>query len=118
MTKKKTELKRKYDIFRHHAWAGTVLLSVLLALRIFLEISDITFIPDSIILSIGIIIVLYTLISLFLTYKYRSGISTDKNVEIKPLDIKHSEKIEKQKYKIEKKKIKNKVKLIKKKEKE
>ncbi|MBW2077158.1 MAG: hypothetical protein JRI71_06370 [Deltaproteobacteria bacterium] len=28
-----TEHKRRYDIFRHHAWAGTAFLSVLLALR-------------------------------------------------------------------------------------
>jgi len=28
-----SEYKRKYDIFRHHAWAGTALLSVLLAVQ-------------------------------------------------------------------------------------
>jgi len=28
-----SEYKRKHDIFRHHAWAGTALLSVLLAVR-------------------------------------------------------------------------------------
>jgi len=28
-----SECKRKHDIFRHHAWAGTALLSVLLAVR-------------------------------------------------------------------------------------
>ncbi len=28
-----SEYKRKYDIFRHHAWAGTAFLSVLLAVQ-------------------------------------------------------------------------------------
>ena len=42
MTQKNlNEYKRKYDVVKHHAWAGSVLLAVLVAIRGFFEISDI-----------------------------------------------------------------------------
>jgi len=31
------EYKRRYDMSRHHAWAGGILLSVLLAIRILFD---------------------------------------------------------------------------------
>jgi len=62
--------KRRYDIFRHHAWAGTVFLSVLLALRYL-----ITSFPQYIFIPLCTILIIYILISLIFTYKYRTGLS-------------------------------------------
>jgi MFS superfamily sulfate permease-like transporter len=61
--------KRRYDIFRHHAWAGTVFLSVLLALRYL-----ITSFPRYIFIPLCTILIIYILISLIFTYKYRTGL--------------------------------------------
>ena len=106
-----SDYRRKYDMARHHAWAGTVLLSVLLALRIFLEISMVSNIPDPIILSVGVILIVYTLIALFFTYKYRPGLSVEQKVlHVHPSDEVEREKIkakvEKERLKVEKKKVK------------
>jgi len=122
--KNPSDYKRKYDISRHHAWAGSILLSVVLAVRIFLEMSDIKDIPDKIILPIGIILVLYILISLFFTYKYRSGLNTEQkniiDINIKSDDLEKKKidaDLEKERLKIEKKKAKAQVKSEKKKQK-
>ncbi len=120
MNKDLKDYKRKYDIARHHAWAGSILLSLVLALRIFLEISDISNIPDIIILPIGIGFFIYTLISLFYTYKYRSGIGIEQNsIELKVVSDKSNQseidvKIKKEELKAEKKKVKAEAKKIKK----
>ena len=66
----------QYQRFHHHAWAGTVLLTILLSLRIFLEISEIT-VDDRIFLIGGLALILYILISLFYTYRYRFGAQKD-----------------------------------------
>jgi hypothetical protein len=121
MKKELTEYKKKYHAVRHHAWAGSVLLAVLLAMRLFLEISDIS-IDDRIILLIGSIVVVYTLGALFFTYKYRSGLSAEgeeKIVHIRPSpDELKSETIqadlEKECLKVEKKKTKAETKKAKK----
>jgi hypothetical protein len=108
------EYKRKYDMYRHHAWAGGILLSVLLAIRALLEISNVSDIPDFIILPIGVILVVYVLISIFFTYKYRSGLTVQqeqKVIQFKTTseDIEkekiHAE-VEKERLKVEKKKAK------------
>ena len=123
-----SEYKRKYDISRHHAWAGTVLISILLAIRIFLEISNILTITNTIniiIIIIGLILVVYTLSSLFLTYKYRDGISLSQDQKIihlhSSIDNIENDKIksrkEKEQLKIEKKKAKTELKKAKKLEK-
>ena len=120
-----SEYKRKYDISRHHAWSGTVLISILLAIRIFLEISDIPPISDTIntiIIIIGLILVVYTLSSLFLTYKYRGGISLSQEQKIihfhSSIDNIGNDKIknrkEKEQLKIEKKNAKAELKKAKK----
>ena len=104
MTQKNlNENKRKYDVARHHAWAGSVLIGILLAIRIFLEISEIN-INDWIIVFIGLILVVYTLIAVFFTYKYRSGLSAEQKniVEVKI----SSGDVEKKRLKVEKKKVK------------
>ena len=120
MTKKNiSDIKKKYAISKHHAWAGSIFLAILLAIRVFLETSEIN-IDDRIILSIGFLILVYVLLSLILTYKYRSGLTTNENI-IQPsysLDNNKNEKIKakinKERLKKEKKKSKNELKKIKK----
>ena len=117
--KKLAEYKRKYDIARHHAWAGSVILAIFLALRFFLETTDVI-IDNWIILLIGIIVIIYTLTAVIFTYRYRSGLTsqqkiievhTSSEIEKEPLKA----KAEKEKMKIEKKKAKAKLKAEKKK---
>ncbi len=121
-----SEYKRKYDISRHHAWAGSVLLALLVATRGFLELSDIK-INDTFVIVLGIILVFYTLISVFLTYRYRSGLTTeqkkivevhhhnsDDELEKKKIDS----DLEKERLKLEKKKAKAELKKAKKLKKE
>ena len=110
MTQKNlNEYKRKYDVNRHHAWAGSVILAVLVAIRGFFEISNIK-IDDRIIIAIGMILVFYILIAIFLTYKYRSGLLVEQKiveVHIKTNDLEREKlKIEKKKSKAEAKKTK------------
>ena len=68
-------------------------------------------IPDIIILPIGILLVCYVLISLFFTYKYRSGLYVEQKQVIR---IESSDEVEKQRLKVEKKKAKAEVKKAKK----
>jgi hypothetical protein len=102
-----SEYKHRYDISRHHAWAGGILLSVLLAIRILLY-------DHPIIIPIGVALIFYILVALFFTYKYSSGLATEQKT-VQEVHI-HSEntEIEKQKLKIEKKKAKAEAKLAKK----
>jgi hypothetical protein len=103
MTQKNlSEYKRKYDVARHHAWAGSVLLAVLVAIRGFFEISDIK-VDDRIIIATGMILIFYILIAVFLTYKYRSGLLAEQ--KIVEVHIK-TDNLEREKLKIEKKKAK------------
>ncbi|KAA0005457.1 MAG: hypothetical protein DRM98_04240 [Thermoplasmata archaeon] len=121
MKKDLTLYQRKYDLYRHHAWAGSILLSVLLAIRVFLQITGFKDIPDIIILPLGVILVIYILVSLGFTYKYRSGLIVEQKIVQKietPEEAfkkqKISAKIEKERLKLEKKKAKAEVKKIKK----
>ena len=112
MPKNLTEYKKKYALWRHHAWAAGLLLSALLAIRFFLEISEVKGIPNEIILIIGGLLLAYLLISLFFTYKYRSGLLVEQQ---QVLEIKtSSDEVEKQRLKVEKKKAKAEAKKIKK----
>ena len=104
MTKKDpSEYKRRYDLVRHHAWAGLGFLSIMLAIRIIF--------PDlsSILQPILVILVIYVVIALIFTYKYRAGLSVKQEVvhsseELEKEKI-HAE-VEKERLKIEKKKTK------------
>ena len=98
--------KRKYQIFRHHAWAGLGFLSVVLAFRlIFLESAQI-------LTPVILILAIYIVIALIFTYRYRMGLSAEDKVvkvdtysdEIKKEKIKAE--VEKGQLKIEKKKAK------------
>lgn len=108
------EYKRKYDMYRHHAWAGGILLSVLMSIRVLLDILGVSNIPDFIIFPIGFILVFYVLISIFFTYKYRSGLTVQQNqriIQVKTTsdDVEKEKiraKVEKEKLKLEKKKVK------------
>ena len=112
MPKNLMEYKKRYALWRHHAWAAGLLLSALLAIRIFLEISDVKDIPNEIILIIGCLLLAYLLLSLFFTYKYRSGLvaQDQQTIEIKT----SSDEVEKQRLKVEKKKAKAEAKKAKK----
>jgi len=100
-----SENKKKYHMARHHAWAGTVILSVVLAIRILIPT-----IPNEIMYIIVPILVIYILIALFFTYKYRSGLSAQDTI----VSADSSVEIEKERLKIEKKKAKNEAKKAKK----
>jgi len=107
-----TRNKQKYDNARHHAWAGSVLLAVLIAIRLIIETSEID-IDDRIIFGIMLILIIYTIIAVFFTYKYQSGITEES--EQKVVHIHKSDDIEKERLKLEKKKAKAEAKKLKKK---
>lgn len=111
------EYKQKYDISRHHAWAASVLLAILIAGTGFLELSGMG-INDIIIVIIGFILILYALIAVFFTYKYRAALNNEEihNEESKQYTDKEMIKadLEKEKLKLEKKKAKNEAKKAKK----
>lgn len=128
---KKADYKRKYAMAKHHAWAGSVLLAILGAIRWF--ISDTTY-PrtDLIFIIIGILLIVYILIALVLTYRFRSGLieeetriqqhiimnkdqSSNPSISTTALSPKEQAKVEKKKTKNESKQLK---KLAKVKEKE
>jgi len=112
-----SEYKRKYNVFRHHAWAGLGFLSVVLAFRlIFLE-------QAQILTPVVVILAIYIIVALIFTYIYREGISTEEKItRIKKFesysnDIKKEKvkaEVEKEKLKLEKKKTKADAKKIKK----
>jgi hypothetical protein len=120
MVKDLSNTKKKYAISKHHAWAGSILLAIILAIRIFFEASNINE-YNQLIMIFGFFIIIYMLISLILTYKYRSGLlSFDEksiNLTISSKNLKGEKKIEKfdkNIAKIEKKKAKKKLKELKK----
>ncbi len=106
-----TDYKRRYTLFRHHAWAGLGFLSVLLAVRIlFPELLEL-------LQPILVVLIVYVVIALLFTYKYRAGLSAKQET------VHHSKELEKEKIhadvekkclKLEKKKTKAKIKAEKK----
>ncbi len=120
MTKKDlAEYKKKYHAFRHHAWAGLGFLSVFLAVRLILGASS----PDShspgILDPIIFLLILYIIIALLFTYRYRAGLSAKEEVaQAQPSVELEKEKIhaevEKEHLKLEKKKAKAEAKKTKK----
>ena len=110
-----SEYKRKYNTFRHHAWAGLGFLSVLLVIRIIApSLSEI-------IHPILAVLVIYVFVSLLFTYKYRAGLTVENSIQIQPSDEIQKEKMkvefQKKPLKVEKKKIKAEAKKVKKTEK-
>ena len=106
-----TEYKRKYQAFRHHAWAGLGFLSVLLAISVIAPWLLVFLSP------ILVVLIAYVVISLLFTYKYYRGFSaTEESIphsEEVEKEIIHAD-VEKERLKLEKKKTKAKVKAKKK----
>ncbi|UCF12105.1 MAG: hypothetical protein JSW06_08690 [Thermoplasmatales archaeon] len=105
--------KRKYQAFRHHAWAGLGFLSVLLAIRVIYPESS------GILTPIIFILIIYVVVALLLTYRYRAGVSVKEEViQVQPSSKVEKEiiraDVEKERLKIEKKKAKAEVKAKKK----
>ncbi len=107
------EYKRKYQMFRHHAWAGLGFLSVVLAVRII-------FLDTVIFLSpVIVILLIYIIVALIFTYRYRQGLNAEQEIiKIEPNDQIAKEKsqsnLEKKQLKIKKKKVKTELKKEKK----
>ena len=107
--------KTSYVISKHHAWAGSVLLGIILAIRVFFEMANIE-VNNLIFVIIGFVIVFYILISLLLTYKHRTGLIELKETSENEANNKSNfeKSFSKDQLKIEKKKVKEKVKRMKK----
>lgn len=103
------EYSKKYAQIKHHAWAGLGFISLLSAINYFFSI------PKYVVIPLLIIFIIYSSISLILTYRYREGIAKDSIQLYK--ELQESQKSEKNKSKLEKKRIKNKIKAEKKSEK-
>jgi hypothetical protein len=96
--------KKRYDIFRHHAWAGTALLSVLLALHYMIPQF-----PYYLFIVLCTVLIVYILVSLLYTFKYRQGLSAGEIPQGGPEELeeaKQEAKIEKRRLKADKKKAK------------
>jgi len=105
--------KRKYQAFRHHAWAGLGFLSVLLAVRIIFPE------PSEILTPVIFVLIIYVMVALLFTYKYRAGISVaEEVVQVQPSSKVEKEiiraDVEKERLKLEKKKAKAEMKAKKK----
>lgn len=106
---------------RHHAWAGSVLLGILGAVRWFVADTDYPQ-KDLIFMTIGILLVIYILIALFFTYRFRSGLAEKQNQVQQQIITTHqsinnestTDLSPKELAKIEKKKAKNESKRLKK----
>ena len=99
-----SEYKRKYEISRHHAWAGTAFLSLLLSLRYLVPS-----IPDVLFMPIGSLLVVYILIGVIFTYKYRAGLSAGQRHDYTSEELEREKiraEVEKKRLKLDKKKVK------------
>jgi cytochrome c biogenesis protein CcdA len=98
------EYKKKYHMFRHHAWAGLGFLSVFLAIRI-LFLEQATFLTP-----IVVILIIYIIVALIFTYRYRLGLTAEEEVVQVKTSIDEKERLkaelEKKRLKLEKKKLK------------
>jgi len=108
MAKDKSDYKRRYDMSRHHAWAGGILLSVLLAIRILFEVDN------NIVIPLGVILIVYILVALFFTYRYSSGLAAEQKTVQEVHKRTDKPEVEKQRLKVEKKKAKAEAKKAKK----
>jgi len=93
--------QQKYSLARHHAWAGTALLAILMALRVFINL------PVMVTSIAASVIIIYILVSLVYTYRFHFGL-TEKptNSEVNMDQEKVDAKKEKERLKLEKKKAK------------
>ena len=99
-----TEYKRRYDVYRHHAWAGTAFLSVLLALRYIIP-----GFPHYLFIPLSTLLILYIVVSLLYTFKYRHGLFAGQLPVRGPEELEEAKrrtKVEKERGKAEKKRAK------------
>jgi len=99
-----SDYKRKYEISRHHAWAGTAFLSLLLAFRYL-----VTSIPDVVFIPIVSLLAVYIFMGLICTYKYRAGLSAGQRPDYASEELKTEmirAAIEKKRIKLDKKRAK------------
>ena len=68
--------KQRYAWYRHHAWAGAILLSVVLAIQYFIELDHLLLVPI-----VGVLI-LYIVISLMFTYRYSRSLTIEEKTSI------------------------------------
>lgn len=108
MTQKKITKKQSYDLARHHAWAGGILLSILLALRLLIPQ-----IPQTLITILALLLITYIAISVLLTYRYKNALTQNEPTTANTTKDNDYE-LEKQRLKIQKKQAKNNYKLQKK----
>jgi hypothetical protein len=105
------DYKKRYEWYRHHAWAGLGLLSIVLAIRYFFPL------PDFLLLPIVVVLIIYILVALMFSYKYSIALSA-REEEHMSLSESHGEimstDIEKARLKVEKKRVKAGVKAQKK----
>jgi len=98
------DYKRRYELVRHHAWAGLGFLSVLLAIRIvYPGISEL-------LQPLIIVVIIYIVISLLFTFRYYKGLADSKTKIVSSDDIQNVKNhfdIEKESLKLEKKRIKS-----------
>ena len=107
-----TEHKRRYDIFRHHAWAGTAFLSVLLALRYIIPVF-----PYYLFIHLCTLLILYIVVSLLYTFRYRHGLSAEPVPRANPEEFSRAEleaRVAKELVKAKKKRAKTEAKVRKK----
>jgi uncharacterized membrane protein (DUF106 family) len=100
-----SENKRRYAWYRHHAWAGTILLSVVLAIHYFIDIDQILILP------IVTVLIIYIIVALVFTYRYSAELTRGEKTEYRTLteELKKAQlqaEIEKEQLKVEKKRIK------------
>ncbi|EMR73021.1 hypothetical protein MBGDN05_00746 [Thermoplasmatales archaeon SCGC AB-539-N05] len=90
------EYKRKYQAFRHHAWAGLGFLSIFGVIRIVIPSFSVFLNP------VLIVLIVYVFVSLLFTYKYQKGLSIEYE------NLRYSEELEKERLKtnIEKARLK------------
>ncbi len=107
-----SEYRRKYELSRHHAWAGTALLSVLLALRYV-----ISRLPQYVFIPLAMVFIVYILIALVFTYRYRTGLST-RQARGHRVEPEHEDRLQeevvRERLKLDKKKAKTEAKKLKK----
>jgi len=108
MTQKKLTKKQSYDLARHHAWAGGILLSILLALRLLLPQ-----LPQTPITILALLLITYITISVLLSYRYKNALTQSEPTPQKTTEDKEYE-LEKQRLKLKKKQEKNNYKIQKK----
>lgn len=102
--------KKKYNWYKHHAWAALALLSIFITLSRYIGN-----VPSNISFPMVILLSIYALVAIFFTYRHNKENIENKPVIItRPIEDINGAKLEKDKLKIEKKRLKAEAKVAKK----